>query len=275
MKFWSLFFIVSGCLFSSLQAQSYDEWVLRSAKFLEASQLDSAEYALKSAMKTDPDNKNNASLLVSQGLIQRQLSRFGDAYISFTAALASYPDKKAVLHNRALLLCDMNRWDEAMDDYNAILSAYPDDISAYYRRGLLYLELKDRQKAEADFRKVQQIDSGHAYSQLSKALIYKLDDNWQAAEQTYTELIRSSSAPNSGYYLNRAECYVNMNQLSKASADLRAAGAEEKENPYFYILQGQVRLGQYDKLTAKEDFLRAKKLGYDPVIADEWLKKCE
>jgi hypothetical protein len=34
-------------------------------------------------------------------------------------------------------------------------------------------------------------------------------------------------------------------------------------------------LAQYDKLAAKADFEKAKQLGYDPEIADEWIKKAK
>lgn len=90
----------------------------------------------------DPANKDNALLLMSMGVIQRELGRLNDAYVSFTAALASYSEPNVVLHNRASLLCDMEKFDEAMTDYNAILQRDPNDIEAYYRRGLLYLEEK-------------------------------------------------------------------------------------------------------------------------------------
>ncbi len=59
--------------------------------------------------------------------------------------------------------------------------------------------------------------------------------------------------------MNRAECYLNTGQLFKASADLRAIGGESQmDNPYFYVLRGgRVRLGQFDKVAAKADFIKA------------------
>ncbi len=240
---------------------------------MEANRLDSAEFALQRAMKLEPANENNAALLMSLGVIQRQLGRYNDAYISFTAALSRFPDATLALHNRAALLCDMNKYEDAMLDYNEILRLDPANIQAYYRRGLLYLEAKDRKSAEEDFNKAWQLDPDNLYSLLSKALVYKLDDNWADAEKVYTKLIDRGANVTSAIYLNRAECYVNTDQIFKASADLRAAEPNERENPYFYFLRGRVRLEQYDKLAAKADFEKAKTLGYDAAIADEWLKK--
>lgn len=273
-KFYTFLIFLLSITFAST-AQTYEQWIGKSADHIERNRLDSAEYALKKAMETDPSNPNNTSLLMSLGVIQRESGRYEDAYMTFTAALTNYPDSKLVLHNRAALLCDMERYDEAMNDYNEILRLDPSDVQAYYRRGILHLEQKQRDLAEVDFRKAQQIDPDNMYSLLSKALIYKLDDNWIEAEKMYSRLIDNGENVTSVFYLNRAECYVNTDQIFKASADLKSAEPGERQNPYFYFLRGRVRLAQYDKLAAKADFEKAKQLGYDPEIADEWIKKAK
>lgn len=273
-KFYTFLIFLFSITFAST-AQTYEQWIGKSADHIERNRLDSAEYSLKKAIETDPSNPNNTSLLMSLGVIQRESGRYEDAYMTFTAALTNYPDSKLVLHNRAALLCDMERYDEAMNDYNEILRLDPSDVQAYYRRGILHLERKQRDLAEVDFRKAQQIDPDNMYSLLSKALIYKLDDNWIEAEKMYSRLIDNGENVTSAFYLNRAECYVNTDQIFKASADLKSAEPGERQNPYFYFLRGRVRLAQYDKLAAKADFEKAKQLGYDPEIADEWIKKAK
>ena len=273
-KFYTFLFFLFSITFPSI-AQTYEQWIGKSVDHIERNRLDSAEYTLKKALQTDPSNPNNASLLMSLGVIQRESGRYEDAYMTFTAALNNYPDSKLVLHNRAALLCDMERYDEAMSDYNQILRLDPSDVQAYYRRGILHLERKQRDLAEADFRKAQQIDPDNMHALLSNALIYKLDDNWTEAEKMYSRLIDKNENVTSAFYLNRAECYVNTDQIFKASADLKSAEPGERQNPYFYFLRGRVRLAQYDKLAAKADFEKAKQLGYDPEIADEWIKKAK
>lgn len=276
MKYILNFFLL--LLFSlsiSAQTNTYAGWVNKSAKFIENNQLDSAAVALQSAMRLEPANENNAVLLLNLGILQRQLRLMDDAYISLTASLGSNPDPVLVLHNRASLLCDLGRFDEAMDDYNSIIKKQPSNVEAYYRRGLLFLEKNDRKDAETDFRTCEGIDSGSLFTRLSKALIFKLDDNWTEAEKIYTDIIKTEMRPNSTYYLNRAECYVNTDRFSKAAADLYAIENEEKENPYFYILRGRLRLDQFDKFAARADFEKAKKLGYDTELADKWIEKAK
>jgi len=258
-----------------LLGQSYEEWVDRSANYIEIDRLDSAAFALQRAMSLDPVNENNPVLLLNLGILQRQLGQYDDAYISLTASIANNPIPDVVLHRRASLLSDMGRFDEAMEDYSSLIRRYPDDVEAYYRRGVLFLEKNDRSNAEADFRMANELDPGNMFTKLSNALIFKLDDNWAAAEKIYSELIQSAPSPDPVFYMNRAECYVNSDQIFKASADLRAVGTSQRDNPYFYFLRGRVRLDQFDKVAAKADFKKAKELGYDLPIVDEWLKKTE
>lgn len=257
----------------SLRGQSYKEWVDRSASYIEIDRLDSAAFALQKAMSLDPVNENNPVLLLNLGILQRQLGQYDDAFISLTASLGNNPIPDVVLHRRASLLSDMGRFEEAMEDYSSLIRQYPGDVEAYYRRGVLYLEKNDRASAEADFKKANEIDPGNMFTKLSNALLFKLDDNWVAAEMIYSALIQSTPTPDPSFFMNRAECYVNSDQIFKASADLRVVETSQRDNPYFYFLRGRVRYAQYDKIAARADFNKAKQMGYDLPIIDEWLKK--
>lgn len=257
------------------QSLNYMGWVERSAKHIDNNNLDSAAISLQKAMKLDPANENNSVLLLNLGIIQRQLGNYDDAFISFTASLPNNPIPDIVLHNRASLFVELGRFDEAMEDYNSLISDYPDDIEAYYRRGVLFLEENNRVKAEADFRRSEEIDPNNMYTKLSKALLFKLDDKWELAEMVYTDLINSETNSDPSFYMNRAECYINNDKTLLASADLRSVELLQSENPYYYFLRGRVRLDQFDKLAAKADFEKAKSMGYDASIVDEWLKKVE
>lgn len=274
MRFHTIFLVLilfSGNLFS--QSNSYYDWIDRSALYVERNDLDSAAYSLRQAMKLEPANEKNKLLLLNLGVLQRQMRLMDDAYISFTAALNNNPDPALALHSRASLLCDLGRYDEAMKDYDEIISVEPGNVEAYYRRGLLYLENNKREEAEADFLTSEEIDADNLFTKLSRALLFKLDDNWDEAEKVYTDIINSEERVLSTYYLNRAECYVNTERFGKAAADLRIAEREQRDNPYFYILRGRLRLDQYDKFAAREDFQKSKELGYDDELADKWIAK--
>lgn len=273
MKYFISFVLILFGFFASAQNLSYNQWLDKSVKFLEINRLDSAAVALQNAMKTEPANPKNASLLFNLGKIQHSLGLKDEAYISLTAALSGNVDEISVLHERALLLCDLARFDEAMDDYNAIIAKSPRNVEAYYRRGLLFFQKNQRKKAESDFAKCEELDAENVLTKLGKALILKLDNKWDDAEKVYSEIIDATPSNNSLYLLYRAECSINLGHFSKAAADLRAAEASEKDTPDLYFLRGIVRLNQFDKLAAKADFEKAKALGYDAETVNKWLLK--
>lgn len=243
------------------------------ARHIEADRLDSAAISLQRAMSLDPMNENNPVLLLNLGIIQRQQGLADDAYISFTAALANNPIQDVVLHRRASLLSELGRYDEAIEDYTTLIRDYPEEVEAYYRRGVLYLEQHNRLKGEADFVKANELDPDHFFTQLSKALLFKLEDNWEAAEKIYSRLVETEPNPDPSILLNRAECYVHTGQTFRASADLRTIEPSQRNNPYFYFLRGRVRLDQFDKVAARADFNKAREMGYDLPLVDEWIQK--
>lgn len=268
-----ILFLLFTVSLSGQTGQNYQAWVDNAARHIETDRLDSAAISLQRAMSLDPMNENNPVLLLNLGIIQRQQGLADDAYISFTAALANNPIQDVVLHRRASLLSELGRYDEAIEDYTTLIRDYPEEVEAYYRRGVLYLEQHNRLKGEADFVKANELDPDHFFTQLSKALLFKLEDNWEAAEKIYSRLVESEPNPDPSILLNRAECYVHTGQTFRASADLRTIEPSQRNNPYFYFLRGRVRLDQFDKVAARADFNKAREMGYDLPLVDEWIKK--
>ena len=273
MRKYFLLIILFSFFTISLTGQNYQAWVDNAARHIEADRLDSAAISLQRAMSLDPMNENNPVLLLNLGIIQRQQGLADDAFISFTAALANNPIQDVVLHRRASLLSELGRYDEAIEDYTTLIRDYPEEVEAYYRRGVLYLEQHNRLKGEADFVKANELDPDHFFTQLSKALLFKLEDNWEAAEKIYSRLVESEPNPDPSILLNRAECYVHTGQTFRASADLRSVELSQRDNPYFYFLRGRVRLDQFDKVAARADFNKAREMGYDLPLVDEWIQK--
>lgn len=253
---------------------TYKQWVEKSADYMELNQLDSAEYALNQAIMTDPQNKNNSWLMTSLGAIQQHLGKMDAAYISLTTALNKHPESAFILHQRAGLLREMERWDEAREDYNKLLAIDSLDVEALYNRGVLKLEMKDRAGAEKDFEVAERHGEFSPYGLLGKALLYRLDENWKEAEKIYTTILNEHPEMTE-LYLKRAECYLHLDQLSKLSADLQAVASTEFANPMYYFLRGQLRLKQFDKEAARNDFERAKELGMDAEMLHPWIQKAD
>ena len=264
--------VTSTMLAQEYVSPTYKQWVAKSADYMEQNQLDSAEYALNQAIMSDPKNKNNPWLMTSLGSIQQLLGKYEAAYISLTAALNKNPESAFVLHQRADLLMDMERWDDARADYNTILKNDSLDIEALYNRGMLKLEAKDRVGAQKDFEVAEKHGEFSPYGLLGKALIHRLDEEWEEAEKIYTSILNEYPQM-TDIYLKRAECYLHLDQLSKLSADLQAVASTEFANPTYYFLRGQMRLKQFDKMAAKSDFEKAQELGMESELLNPWIGK--
>lgn len=258
----------------NISAQTYEEMVNKAMDFAEKKDYIGAELTLKTAMRKEPDNPGNIMLLVNLGTFQRNLGKLDEALISYNAAIAKFPNPILLLHNRAALYCEMNKLDNALLDYSTIISDNPKDIEALYRRGLIFIAKNSLIDAEHDFNRIIEIDPDNLQAKSALAMLLKREGKWVEAEVAYSYLL-SKNKVNALLYLNRAECYLQMDKLGKAIDDLSKASTYGYNDYPLYILRGQVRLAQYDKISAKEDFNRAKELGADEKVVEQLLKLCK
>lgn len=268
-----LIFAITATVFAQeYVSPTYKQWVTKSANYMEQNQLDSAEYALNQAIMSDPKNENNTWLMTSLGTIQQHLGKLDAAYISLTAALNKHPESAFILHQRAGLLMEMERWEDARADYNTILKVDSLDIEALYNRGVLKLEMKDMDGAQKDFDLAAKHGEFSPYGLLGKALMHRLREEWTEAERIYTSILNGYPQM-TDIYLKRAECYLNLDQLSHLSADLQEVASTEFANPTYYFLRGQMRLKQFDKVAARSDFKKAQDLGMEAELLKPWIEK--
>ena len=258
----------------ALSAQTYEEMVTKSIDYLDQKDYFSAEQALKAALRKEPANPNNIMLMVNLGTIQRNLGKYDEALVSYNIAIDKYPQKTFLKHSRAALYCEMGEYGEAMKDYNTILLNDAEDLEALYRRGLLHLYNKELLSAEDDFEKIVSIVPESLQGKMGIALIMKRRGNWKEAEEYYTDLIYKHKS-NAELYFNRAECYLQLNKLARANEDITKSLEFGISDPLIYVLRGQLRLAQYDKRMAKEDFLKAQEEGVSEAIVSDFLLLCK
>lgn len=257
-----------------LSAQTYEEIVVKAMDFIDQKDYLAAEEMLKMAMRKEPANPNNTLLMVNMGTIQRNLGKLEEALVSYTIAVEKYPENSFIRHNRASLYCEMDRFNDALVDYNTILLKDPVDMEALYRRGLIHLSNKNTIAAEEDFRKIYEVNPENNKGRLGLAAIMKRRGEWKEAEDVYSYLIYQNESI-ADYYFDRAECYVGLNKLSKALSDIKKSIELGYNDPGVYILRGKIRLAQYEKQFAKDDFLKAKELGADTEYIDELIASCK
>lgn len=275
-KFATLFtlFILTTSLFSYTQAQTYEELASRAFDYIDSKDYIAAEQVLISALKKEPANPGNALLLTNLGTIQRELKKYDEALISYSAVLAKHPSATAILHNRAALYCEIDSLDRALIDYNSILNANDKDTEAMYRRGLIFLDKKDYTAAVDDFERIKKINDKDLRAQQGLALVLKRKGEWTKAEELYTNLI-FDNRNNAELYIDRAECYLELGKLARTQEDLNKGISLGANYPFVYIISGRLKLAQYDKFSAKEYFLKALDLGADETLVNELLLHCK
>jgi tetratricopeptide (TPR) repeat protein len=230
---------------------------------VERNQLDSAEFYLKAVLKNDPTGQLNPFLLNNLGTIQRQLGKYDEALLSYSAALGQHPQNVVFLENRALLFAEMGNAGNAIMDYSALLEVKPDDQETLYQRGLLYLQLKNSDKAESDFRRMLELNPDGLYARMGFASLAKLRGDYPEAEKIYNYLL-DKEPENAGLYAGRAELYLLMEKPGKASSDAtQAIRFSLKEDPYLYVIRYRAKMMLHDKKSALEDWEKARNLGYE------------
>ena len=256
-----LFLLFFTCF--SLYSQEEVDWLAISFDYLEENKPDSAEIALKNALKHRPANPLNPFLLNNLGTIQRQLGKNEEALVSYTAALGTYPQNKLFLSSRGALFAAMNQPENAIIDYSVLLDNYPNNEEALYQRGLLYLQVKNMEAAEADFQQMLQLNPDGLYPRLGMASLAKFRGDFEDAEKIYNYLI-DKEPELSDLYAGRAEVYLLMGKGSKASADATKAIRIRGENPdpYLYVIRYRAKLLLHEKAGAQKDLQQAIELGY-------------
>ena len=264
-----LFLVFAG----NLYAQTYEEWISKSYDYIETDDLPAAEESLKAAMRLEPANKLNFTLLTNLGTIQRQLGHLDDALLSYTAALSQQPKNELILENRAALYTEMGEPELAMGDYQTLLTINPLNEEALYQRGLLYIQSNNSFLAEIDFEQIMEINKETVKGRVGFAILEKVRQNYVECEEILNYLI--GKYPNYLLlYEERAELFLLTNRRGRAMTDLNKVFAETP-NPSaeLFVLRGRVKLAQYEKESAALDFRKALSLGYDAATIDNLLKQ--
>jgi len=248
----------------SLPAQNQTDLLYLAFDYIELNRLDSAEIALKTFLRNEPDNPLNPYLLNNLGTIQRRSGKLDEALISYSAALGTQPTNPVFLESRASLFAEMGKAQNALIDYSAILNDNPNNEEALYQRGLLYLQIKNTDLAETDFRRMLEINPMGLYARRGFASLAKFLGDYAEAEKIYNYLI-DKEPEDLNLFAGRAELYLLMGKPGKALSDInraiRLAGADSR-NPYLYITRYRAKLLLREEKDAQKDLKRAVELGY-------------
>lgn len=264
----SLFLLIAV----SISAQSsFEELISKSYDYIEKDSLFLAELTLKAALKKEPANPINYSLLTNLGTIQRRLGKKQEALESYSAALSRQPKNTMILSNRASLYAELGNVEKAINDYTALLIQDPQHEDARYARGLLYIEQRNFVAAEADFNTILETNEKTIRGRLGYAILEKARGNYVESEKIFNYLIEK--LPHDYVlYAERADLYFMMGKNARAMSDINKLFYEGKPDASAYVLRGKVKLVQYEKESAAQDFQKALEMGYDPTVIEKLME---
>ncbi|MCD7710715.1 MAG: tetratricopeptide repeat protein [Porphyromonadaceae bacterium] len=259
-RFLPLFLLLTVA--TTLQAQSYTDYIDSSFTYLDEGNLLKAEETLLAALRLEPANPGNVLLLSNLGTIQRRMGKLSEALDSYNNALTRAPQSLTLLNNRAALWAEMDSLQRAQEDFSQILLLDGKNEEALYRRGLIFLEMNDTTAARNDFDRLLSLNPQSADARIGMAALMKNRARYDQAIILYTQVIRANPHLAS-LYLNRAEAYYYNRQYNRASDDIEMARQLTPDDPLVYIMRGKVKLARFEKVEAKEDFDKAVSLGFD------------
>jgi len=273
MRFFITILVLAALIGQSVQAQGYEDMIMKSYQYTDSGDFRAAEECLKAAMRLEPANKFNFALLTNLGTIQRRQGKLDEALISYSAALSQRPDDALILTNRAELYTEMDENDKALADYNSLLSKQPLNENALYNRGMLYIKRGELILAQADFEKIIDNYKDTFLGRFGYAVLEKAQGNYDESEKILLYLI-DKQPDNLRVLEERAELYFLTKRNGRAMADINRVFAGVKEpSAEMYMLRGRIKLAQYEKASAALDFKKALELGYDKDTVERLLKQ--
>lgn len=204
-------------------------------------------------------NPNDAELPYLRGRAFFLLDAYEQAIAHFTRAIELRPDFGDAYHQRARARYRVGDLGSCIAD-NIIAERYlPDDPLIFYRRALAYFDQGDNDRALADYRKALELDdqSGFATDAYRMvALILKRQGQFEDAAQAISTAI--DRLPNEiGLRRERAEIYLELDQIDAAEADIDAAAQVDPNRPEIFYLRGRVAAAQGEHVQAVEAYSAA------------------
>ena len=250
--------------FATLIEKSYD--------YIEADNLEAAEYCLREALRREPANPNNFALLTNLGTLQRRQGKLQEAVMSYTAALGQQPKSISILENRGSLYSEIGETEKAIQDYTSVLLLSPDYEDGLYSRGILFLQEKKFLQAEADFEKIIELNQGSVRGRMGYAVLEKLRGNYAESERIYNYLIERMPSEWQ-LYEARADLFFIMGRYGRALGDVNRVFAEVRTpRAEAYVLRGKIKLAQYERASALKDLEKARSMGYDSRVIDDLIR---
>jgi tetratricopeptide (TPR) repeat protein len=254
-----LLIIIAGLLgVSAAHAQRYYDLVEKADKAIAESKWEEARDNIVQAISLNPENPSNILLQSNLGIVYYNLGADSLAIATLNEAHARAPKSVTVLLNRADILTAMRREPEAYKDYGLVIELDSTLVQPRYMHAILSLQCDKPEVTLRDCKKLEEMSPGSRETHLAYASYYSTSEQWEKALQHYTALLEKE--PSADLYAARAVCYLMLQRLNEASADITSGLELEPENSELYLYRAYLNKMRYMPEDARKDLRHALKL---------------
>ncbi|MDE6311261.1 MAG: tetratricopeptide repeat protein [Muribaculaceae bacterium] len=230
-----------------------------------------AALRLQEAIRMRPYSPSNVLLMSNLGMIYSMMDSDSLALDILGEAISAYPDMKTARANRAKIFLKNNRDGDAFDEFGEILTLDSLDTEARYYHGLIALYAGKLETAERDFSILEQLEPRTVRTARALSALYSLTERNREAIPHYLALIADD--PAAEYYAALAGCYLQLQNLSEASATISEGMQKYPSDPELYYYRAWLNRDRYRLDDAKKDGAKAIKFGANPMRVNALFNK--
>lgn len=253
--------IALSCASPAIMAQSYFDLVGEADKAIAEGKWKDAEDYLTEAIDSQPLNPSNILLLSNLGIVRYNLGNDSLALATLDEAHRRAPVSVTVLSNRAQVLTALGRDKEAYDDYSRIIELDSTLIEPLYMHAIMSLRQDEFEKSLKDCERLEILSPEAQETKIAYASYYSATEQWEKAIPYYTAVLEK--AETTEMYGARAVCYLMLQRLNEASADISSGLEINPEDGELYLYRAYLNKMRYMNDDARADLTKAIKLGID------------
>ena len=252
-----------------LAAQSYLDLVDNADKAIADGDWSGAETNLVEAIGLRPEDPSNILLLSNLGIVRYNLGKDSLALASLDEAHRRAPKSVTVLLNRAEVLTAMGRDDDAYRDYTTVIGLDTTLTEPRYMHAIMSLRRGDFDTSRADCEALERMSPSSEETNTAFGSYYSATEQWDKALPYYTALLEKQ--PSTHIYGARAVCYLMLQRLNEASADINSGLALDPKDGELYMYRAYLNKMRFEIDVARADLRKAIELGIDRRRAMEVL----
>jgi len=166
--------------------------------------------------------EEEAKAYKNQGDTNSKLSKYNEAIINYTKAIALDPKYTVAYNSRGLAYYELEKYEEAFADYTTAIGIDPKFSDIYINRGLANSKLSKNTEALADYLKAIQLDPKCAAAYKNRALVYININKHTEAIADCDKAIELDPKYMAAYN-NRGIAYSRLNMFQESIADYNKA----------------------------------------------------